>query len=365
MPTTTAPDYSGGSLINLMAELEHRLIGSSTSPRLHSHFGMRVPEAATYVVVLFDGLGAGQLDHQFAGPLRESLEATIDAPFPTTTTVSLATVATGLPPSQHGILGYQLWMPDLGMVANTIHWTTLWGDALDVDAGGLLPAPNLWERLAAEDIEAITVQPAHFAGSSLSQALYRGCRFEGITTLEELVAATVDLAAVPGRIIFTYFPNVDFAAHVYGQEADEYSAAVAAAALVWEQIRLRLPADVVAVGTADHGHVDFPADKRVRIDKADHEGRQFYGDGRAMFVKGDGASLAERLPATWIPIDDCRAWWGPGPMSPAAEERLPDGILLAEDDHVLLHRFSDERMIGNHGALTDIERQIPLLVASA
>ncbi|NNF68838.1 MAG: hypothetical protein HKN01_03630 [Acidimicrobiia bacterium] len=362
MPTTTLPDYSGGSLVNLMAELEHRMTGSSPSPRLHTGIADLVPGADTYVLVLFDGLGASQLDHQVAGPLRESLATTIDAPFPSTTTVSLATVATGLPASQHGILGYQLWMPELDVVANTIHWTTLWGDALDIDAGALLPHPNLWQRLTDHNIEPITVQPTNFQGSSLSQALYRGCRFEGITTLDELVTATVDLAAQPGRLIFTYFPNVDFAAHVYGQESDEYGAALAAAALVWEQIGLRLPQGAVAVGTADHGHVDFAADRRIKIPKGDHDDREFYGDGRAMFVKGDGAALAETLPATWIPIDRCRHWWGPGPMSETAEKRLPDGILLADDDHVLLHRFSDDRMIGNHGALTDAERTIPLLV---
>ncbi|MBT8217765.1 MAG: hypothetical protein KJO17_13010, partial [Acidimicrobiia bacterium] len=134
-------------------------------------------------------------------------------------------------------------------------------------------------------------------------------------------------------------------------------------ALVWEQIGVRLPPGVTAVGTADHGHVDFPSPSQARIAKVDHDGREFYGDGRAMFVKGDGAALAEGLPATWIPIDQCRDWWGPGPMSRSAEDRLPDGILLADDDRLLLHRFSDDRMIGNHGALTDAERQIPLLIA--
>lgn len=359
----TLPDYAGGSLVNLVAELERRLTGSAPAPGLHDHLAAAIPDADTYVIALFDGLGARQLDHDFAGPLRDDLVAEIDSPFPSTTTVSMATVATGLPPSRHGILGYQLWIPEMDTVANTIHWTTLWGDALEIDTAALLPSPNLWERLGHERIEAITVQPATFAGSALSRALYRGCRFEGITTLDELVTATVDLAAVPGRVVFTYFPNVDFAAHVYGQAADEYSAAIAAAALVWEQIRLRLPPGAVAIGTADHGHVDFPQSRQTKIARSEHENREFYGDGRAMFVKGDGATLARLLPATWIPIVDCLDWWGPGPIDDTVAGRLPDGVLLADDDRLLLHRFSDDRMLGNHGGLTDEERLIPLLVA--
>ncbi|NIR38997.1 MAG: alkaline phosphatase family protein, partial [Actinobacteria bacterium] len=62
--------------------------------------------------VLFDGLGDGQLHHPAAAALAASRRAAIDAPFPTTTTVSLATIATGRSPAEHGLLGYQLWIPE-------------------------------------------------------------------------------------------------------------------------------------------------------------------------------------------------------------------------------------------------------------
>ena len=60
---------------------------------------------------------------------------------------------------------------------------------------------------------------------------------------------------------------------------------------------------------------------------------------------------------------DIADWWGPGPHHPAFDDRAPDGILVAQDDRLLLHRHADDRMVGNHGALTDAERLIPLLVA--
>jgi hypothetical protein len=82
-----------------------------------------------------------------------------------------------------------------------------------------------------------------------------------------------------------------------------------------------------------------------------------------MLVRGDGEPLASRLPATWAPLAEMAHWWGPGPRHPAFNERAPDGVLVANDDYLLLHRRSDDRMVGNHGALTDAERRIPLLVA--
>jgi len=357
-----APDYAGGSVVNLVADLEMRLGGSPSTPGLHPHLADAIPEAPTYVIVLFDGLGTAQLAHS-AATLAHDLTHSIDAVFPTTTTVSLASIATGLPPSQHGLLGYQLWMPDTGHVVNTIKWTTLWGEQIDLDTSNLLPGPNLWERLAAVGREPIAVQPGHFAGSPLSQALYRGCRFEPIFTAEEIVTATVDLAGEPGRLIFTYVPYVDYAAHVYGQISPEYEESLSVASRIWEGIAHRLPRGAVVVGTADHGHVDFAEADQTRIPKELEEDRILYGDSRAMFVRGDEAPGFAELPASWIPTEQIVEWWGPTPRHASFADRAPDGVLLADDDAVLLHSHSDRRLIGHHGGLTDAERRIPLLVS--
>jgi hypothetical protein len=364
MPTISVPDYAGGSLVNLVAELEARLGGTPASPTLHAHLAGRVPDAASYVLVVFDGLGDGQLAHPAAAPLAHRRVEGLDAPFPATTTVSLASVASGLVPARHGLLGYQLWLPEVAKVVNTIKWTTLWGDTVDIDTSPFLPAANLWERLTAAGAEPITVQPAGFAGTALTKALYRGCRFEGVAAVDEWVDAVVHLAATPGRLILAYLPQVDYAAHTHGQDSAQYMEALSTVVLAWERMARRLPAGTVAIGTADHGHIDFPENRRVRIPLDAHEGRIFYGDGRAMLMRGpNGAELAAAVGATWVPLAAAGPWWGPGPPHPAFADRAPDGVLLADDDTILLHRFSDTRLVGNHGAMAPAERRIPLLVA--
>jgi hypothetical protein len=87
---------------------------------LHDALAELIQEASTHVLFLFAGLGTLQLDHPAAAPLPGALKASLDSPFPATTTVSLATIATGLAPSQHGLLGYQLWFPEVDQVVNTI-----------------------------------------------------------------------------------------------------------------------------------------------------------------------------------------------------------------------------------------------------
>ena len=349
--------------MNLLAEVESRFGGSAPNPRLHGPLGDHIPVADGYVIVVFDGLGSHQVDPRIAPVLADARKADLDAPFPATTTVSLASIATGMTPRQHGLLGYQLWVPEVDTVVNTIKWTTLWGTPVSYDTRRLLPRPNLWERLAQLGVESFTVQPANFDRSPLSLALYRSCIFEPAARTEDLVAGTLRVAG-PGRLVVTYVPHIDFAAHVYGQKSAEYAEALDLVSRVWSELAARLPASTGLLGTADHGHVDFPARSQTKIPRADHDGRVFYGDGRAMFVKGEAADLAETLPATWVPIDDARHWWGPGNSHPRFDERAPDGVLLADDDALLLHRFSDDRMIGNHGAMTAGEQKVPLLVRS-
>ncbi len=363
MPVQT-PDYGGGSLVNLVAELENRLTRQSASPPLHAPLAAAIPEGATYVVLLADGLGAHQLDHPAAAPLRAAQSATLDAPFPTTTTVSWASIATGLPPSKHGLIAYQLYLPELGGVAYTIKWRRYGGEEVALDFDNFLPSLNLWERLGAAGAEPITVQPANFQGSRLSRILFRGCRFEPAYTAEELISATTQLAAAPGRLIVTYLPHVDVAAHMFGQASTEYAEAVGFVAAVWEQLQLRLPPQAVLVGTADHGHVDFSQADAVTISREVAGDRVLYGDSRVMFVKGNGAARADDLPATWMDLAEVDHWWGPGPAHPQFSARAPDGLLVADDDRLIHHRFSDRRMIGYHGGLTAPEREIPLLVGS-
>lgn len=359
------PSYDGGGLVNLVAELERRLTGSAPSPTLDPEPAGRIPAAETYVLVLFDGLGTHQLGHPAAAPLAASEAGSLDAPFATTTTVSLATIATGLAPAGHGVLGHLLWLPGAGAIVNTLKWMTRWGEPVEYDTASLLPGPNLWERLSATGVEPITVQPGNFEGTPLSRALYRGCRFEGTWSEDELVRATADLARAPGRLILSYLPHVDFAAHVWGQQAGEYADAMRTVARAWERLLLDLPPGAVAVGTSDHGHVDYgPGDKLlVRDDRYDP--LRLAGDPRSVMAWGPDGLIDELAAETGGEVvrgDALRALYGPGPEHPELTGRIPDAVVLAPPGRLILPRGFDKRLTGYHGGLEPAERRIPLLV---
>jgi hypothetical protein len=353
-----APDYSGGSIINLVATIEGNLAGSTPGTPLVDRL---VPDARSYLVVLFDGLGDSQLAHPDADPLRASRVGAIDTVFPCTTTTALASIVTGMTPAEHGLLGYEMWLPEAGGPLNTIHWTPVGGgDVVDVDFDSFLPSPNLWERLAATGVEPVTVQPAAFAGSPLSRVLYRGCRYEAVDSYDEWLDAALSLVAEPGRLVFAYLGAVDVAAHLRGQASEEYAGALRLAGALWERLVATTPDGTAVIGTADHGHVD--AGDKVRLDTTLEEAGRTFGGGRVMFAMNDVAGYADGLPAQWVGGTALTSLFGPGNRHPAFEGRAPAGAFFADDGVRLLHRHSDKRLVGVHGALSDAERRVPVLV---
>ena len=364
------PDYSGGSLANLVAELEWRLAGSAPFRRLHPHLADRIPEAGGYVLLLIDGLGDHQLDHRQARSLAEDRRGRLHAPFPTTTTVSLATVAAGLPPNRHGVIGHFMLLEDDPYPVNVLRWVDSAGRSVVPDPRRVIPSPNLWERLAAAGIEPVTVQPRGYRNSPLTRVLYRGCRFEGVDNMVDFVQAVVDLARVPDRLVFAYFPNVDVSAHMEGFSSNSYKMALSQIADAWDHISARLPAHSVLVGTADHGLVSIEQAAKFRIRRRHHPDLVLFGDPRSLYVRGPAqriAALAAEVPATWYPVRHIESWWGPpddAARAPSGRTR-PDGVFLADPGRVLLPGHMDRRMVGYHGGLDAREVSIPLLVSSA
>lgn len=353
------PSYHGSGLGNLVAEIETRLAGSSPAAGLGA--GIDIPDADTYVLVLFDGLGMAQLTHPEAGSLSNAMTATLEAPFPTTTSVSLATVATAHPPSRHGQVAHLTWFEEVGEVVNTLKWVTIHGDVVTYDYPGLLPAGNLWERLRFHKIEAITVQPGDFTASPLSRAIYRGARFEPAWDLADLVEATVALSAEPGRFVFTYLPHVDVAGHVFGLGSDEFADAMRLAVAVWEGIAAGIPAGVALLGTADHGLLEFDESQKHLVREPRYDALRFAGDPRGVHLWGDPALMNQLAEETGGNLVDPAALIGPDP-TPAALSRLGERLLLPPDDLVILPKGFDKRLHCYHGGLTPAEVEIPLLV---
>ena len=126
----------------------------------------RVGELRRVVVVLVDGMGWHLLPELVAdAPLLASVLAgdagwldELACTFPSTTPTSLASLTTGVAPGQHGILGFNLQVPDTDRVLNHIVWrddpppAPRRGRARRRD--GLAPATGIGRRCTAAGVGA-------------------------------------------------------------------------------------------------------------------------------------------------------------------------------------------------------------------
>ena len=365
MNLATIGDRNG--LVNLVGELERRLTSRSSAPGLDPELARAIPNGSSYLLALFDGLGDNQLSGEIAAPLLADRRFGLRAPFPTTTTVSMATIATGTTPAEHGLIAHLMWFAELSLVVNTLKWVDLTGAGVAYDTGALLPAPNLWERLRLAGVEPVTVQPDNFVDTPLSKALYRGCRWVGVATGEELVARALDEVAAPGRFVFAYWPPVDFAAHVFGMQSFEYAEALREVAHIWKGLAQALPLGAVLLGTADHGMAPIAEEGKLVIRDPEFRMLDCFGDPRAVMIRGSSrliAELARRTGGELIGPDQFLPWLGATKTHPRLTDRLPSQVLLARPGTVILPPGFDRRLVGYHGGLTEDEVAIPLMVGA-
>ncbi len=348
-------------LVNLVAELEIRLTGTAKHEGLPAWLGDAIPQATSYVVVVFDGLGMAQLSHPNATSLLGANQGTLAAPFPTTTSVSLATLVTGLTPVDHGLVAHLAWLEETDQVVNTLKWVNLAGKPVEYDYPSFLPRPNLWERLRAAGVEPVTVQPAAFTGSPLSQLLYRGARFEGAWDDQDLVEATVELAREPRRLILTYVWQVDFAGHVFGLDSPEFADAISLAANLWEQLVDKLPPGVALIGTADHGLIEYAKEDKLLVREERFNPLRFAGDTRGVHVWGNRALIEDFAKLTGGELIDPATVYG-GDLSSLARSRVGEAVVLAPEGKVILPPGFDKRLRAYHGGLDPAEVEVPLLV---
>src|SRR6266508_4971654 len=100
------PDYGGTAITSLVPAL----VGGAPAPWMPSC----VTDADAVVLVLLDGLGWQAVEaHRTLVPELAALEGgPITTVAPSTTASALTSFATGLAPSQHGLVGYRMRVDD-------------------------------------------------------------------------------------------------------------------------------------------------------------------------------------------------------------------------------------------------------------
>lgn len=328
-------------------------------------------EARAVVLLVLDGLGWNQLQARTAlAPTLSALEGgPITTVAPSTTATALTSITTGLPPGEHGVIGYR--MNVNGEVLNVLRWSTLAGDARET-----IPPAKVQAIAPFEGQRPAIVTRAEFVTSGFTGAHLEDTRFTGYRTLGTLTAEVVRLVRGGEPFVYAYYEGLDKVSHEYGLR-EVYDEELHWVDHLVERLLARLPAGTALVITADHGQVETGDNVRDLPDEVLAHVASQSGEGRFRWLHarpGQAGALLEACRAhlgelVWVrsrqeAIEE--GWYGPV-VTEAASSRFGD-VLVAAKGTVAFNDPLDTGpyvLVGRHGSLTEDEMLVPLLVGLA
>ena len=351
------PDYSGASVAGLVPAI----LGSQPAGWLPAC----VAGARAVVLLVLDGFGWRAIDGARARlPVLGSLEGgPITTVVPSTTAAALTSIASGLTPARHGMVGYRMLLG--GQVLDVLRWKVPEGRAPD-------PGSVTLVDLAFGGRAVPTVVRAEFNRSGFTESHMRGVRFVGWRTTATLVTHVAGLVDAGERFVYAYYDGVDKVAHEYGITDGFFPAETVAADRLVGDLLDALPGDVALVITADHGQVQF--EQWVTMEPVAAHVRAYAGDARFRYLYARARAESDLLKAAtdafgevaWVfgrdqLVDE--GWLGPEPPPGDVLTRIGDVTLAAKGTFAFADPTHprETRLRAGHGSLSPEEMLVPLL----
>jgi hypothetical protein len=327
------------------------------------------------VLILIDGMGQDAINKygdQF--PIFDELKQVkkLYTNFPSTTATSLSTLGTGVLPGVHGMLGYTVRVPRSdNRLLNALKWDER------VDPLMWQKVPTLFERAVLAGVSVTHVAAKRYEGSGFTQAALRGAKYVGANGVDEMATAVSAALKPQPSFVYTYLNTLDSAGHSDGVGSDKWLTALQQVSEFITKVKQLAPAGTRIWVTSDHGMVNSTEQVILGQDNNLLENVTLIGGeprARHIYIKEGAAS--ETI-AQWQEFFGNKAkvlskesaikdgLFGPV-VTEDSHDRLGDLIAIANNDLILVDpaRVREESsMVGHHGGVTDIEVEIPLLLA--
>lgn len=338
----------------------------------------RLPPLRSFVMVVVDGLGHANLGAAKAhAPVLARLQRRrIETVAPSTTGAALTTLTTGRLPGEHGLIGYRIRHPRLGLVTTLKDWAGI------EDRSAWQRSVPLFGLAARLGARAVAIgRPAHAEGG-LTEAILTGAEYHPGPRIEDRFEIASRLVRSGDPIVaYLYVDELDKAAHEHGWQSAAWLRRLEQLDGALDGLLRGMPDDVGVVVTADHGMVDVPRHQQVLLD-ADpallEDVAEIGGEPRFRSLYLRAGADPEAVAARWSQAERARGWAVTreqavssgcfGPVAPEVAARLGD-VLLAARRQVAYYCSTDDpraqAMIGQHGSFSEDERGVPLALAGA
>ncbi len=321
------------------------------------------------VLLVVDGLGWEQLQARLA--LAPTMAGMTSAPIttvaPSTTATALTSIATGLTPSEHGLVGYRI---DVGgEILNILRWRS---DRNDLRRSH--PPPDIQPYAPFLGESPPVISRAELESSAFTEAHLRGSRPVGWRSQSAIAIEIGRQLRAGERFVYAYYDGIDKTAHERGF-GDFYDAELMTVDRLVADVLDQMPSDTALLVTADHGQVQVGGNivspdeallAMVRVQSGEGRFRWLHARPGAKEALLEAAAEAHSGHA-WVvsraqTLDE--GWFRPAMSAPVAA-RLGDVALVARDPISFFDPADSGpyELICRHGSLTSAEMLVPLLVA--
>jgi hypothetical protein len=392
LPGMVWPGYADGCITHISRIVRNALGKPSPVPPRLTDFAAPADRVA---LIIADGLGYHGLARfrtesavvdRLAGAARLEVLTSV---FPSTTPAALTSLYTGAAPREHGLMGGNVFLRELGGPASALRFSPLEDPRRDVflesglDLKAFCPVPSVFERIGRRNAGSAWV-PRAILDNSLCRIGTAGAayKYPFFTPAQAIAGARRSIEADGPRFQCIYWDATDSISHVRGPYSEELRAEVNAFfRLLEDELLSAKPGNgkTRVLLTADHGHATV---RKTGIHKL------------ANYPKIQENLLAPPLGGTRVPYlyalpgreealrEACRpledryfvldaaemlelGLWGEGAEHPEAANRIGTLILVPRGDETFhfkdpLFFSSPER--GDHDGLSAEEMTVPLLM---
>jgi len=375
------PDYSGGSLVNLIASIVAARGGRALHAPLANLPAGELRDARNLVLLIVDGLGDNYLLSRGAGgELARRRRAALTSVFPSTTASAITTSYTGRTPLEHGLTGWFTYFGEAGCVSAALPFRSR-GDYLPLSRRGVTPDQIYVCKPIFESMTdaCFVVTHKEIIDSEYNSVHCRGAQRLAFETLEELVLHVERAIKSSGdrKFIYAYWPLYDMVSHRHGAGGAEAFGEFSKIDAAFGELIARLAGtESLVIATADHGFIDVAPEESLELPASlapllrfplcgERRVAYCYVHDPSFFVQRAKEWLGERadvMPSRRL-VEE--GWFGPGAPHPRFAERIGDVALVMRGRYAVKDWTPGESHslhIGNHGGTSEDEMLIPLIM---
>lgn len=390
------PRYEGTSIAAL-PEIAAAALGVSSGGPPPDGMPDSLPGDIDCVVVLVvDGFGLDcwqrdKHEHRFLTRLEQSgTVSSLTSTFPSATAAAMTSVHTGVPPGEHGIVGWSQYHPSIDRVVEPIPYRFRGGEPGEATAvvspEAVVTAPSVYPELERQGCSTHVLQQTITLESAYARRTLEGASthpFEDIDDMARRLRETIEATDRPAYIC-VHLLDLDTVAHAHGTDSPEYQSVLSTLSAALEEQLLDTGATngTLLLLTADHGHVDTepaatvtPVEDPVVFDRlatrADGTPIRPTGGPRNTHLHlrpGSVSTVAEYLRTEYdldvVSRDRLESAHLLGPTVTEPVRRRCGDLLVGHPDHSVWSTTDGAAdRVGQHGWLTRRELLVPLVAA--